>query len=97
MKADIHPDYVVATVKCSCGNTYTTRSTTSGMVSPARRWTKHSFSCPRGQRRSVSARSFSSGRIQGATARQYSASQSLTARQSAYAGSRSTTPCTINP
>jgi large subunit ribosomal protein L31 len=28
MKADIHPDYVVATVKCSCGNTYTTRSTT---------------------------------------------------------------------
>jgi len=29
MKADIHPDYVVATVKCSCGNTYTTRSTSS--------------------------------------------------------------------
>ena len=28
MKADIHPDYVVATVKCSCGNTFTTRSTT---------------------------------------------------------------------
>ena len=27
MKADIHPDYVVATVKCSCGNTFTTRST----------------------------------------------------------------------
>ena len=27
MKADIHPDYVVATVKCSCGNTFETRST----------------------------------------------------------------------
>lgn len=27
MKADIHPDYVVATVRCSCGNTFTTRST----------------------------------------------------------------------
>lgn len=31
MKADIHPDYVVATVKCSCGNTYTTRSTSSDL------------------------------------------------------------------
>jgi large subunit ribosomal protein L31 len=27
MKTGIHPDYVVATVKCSCGNTFTTRST----------------------------------------------------------------------
>ncbi len=27
MKADIHPDYVVATVHCSCGNAFTTRST----------------------------------------------------------------------
>ena len=27
MRADIHPDYVVATVTCSCGNTFTTRST----------------------------------------------------------------------
>ena len=27
MKADIHPDYVVTQVKCSCGNTFTTRST----------------------------------------------------------------------
>jgi large subunit ribosomal protein L31 len=27
MKADIHPDYVEATVHCSCGNTFTTRST----------------------------------------------------------------------
>jgi len=27
MKQDIHPDYVEATVKCSCGNTFTTRST----------------------------------------------------------------------
>ena len=27
MKADIHPEYVTATVKCSCGNTFETRST----------------------------------------------------------------------
>ena len=27
MKPDIHPKYVVATVHCSCGNTFTTRST----------------------------------------------------------------------
>ncbi len=26
-KAGIHPDYVEATVTCSCGNTFTTRST----------------------------------------------------------------------
>ena len=27
MKADIHPKYQKATVKCACGNTFTTRST----------------------------------------------------------------------
>ena len=27
MKADIHPEYVDATVHCSCGNTFETRST----------------------------------------------------------------------
>ena len=27
MKPDIHPEYVDCTVKCSCGNTFTTRST----------------------------------------------------------------------
>ncbi len=27
MKTDIHPTYVEATVKCSCGNTFTTHST----------------------------------------------------------------------
>ena len=27
MKTEIHPDYVDATVKCSCGNTFTTHST----------------------------------------------------------------------
>jgi large subunit ribosomal protein L31 len=27
MKADIHPQYHVTTVTCSCGNTFTTRST----------------------------------------------------------------------
>jgi len=30
MKADIHPEYVLATVHCSCGNTFTTRSTAPG-------------------------------------------------------------------
>jgi len=29
MKQGIHPEYVVATVRCSCGNTFTTRSTRS--------------------------------------------------------------------
>jgi large subunit ribosomal protein L31 len=29
MKTDIHPEYVIATVRCSCGNTFTTRSTKS--------------------------------------------------------------------
>jgi large subunit ribosomal protein L31 len=27
MKTEIHPTYVEATVTCSCGNTFTTRST----------------------------------------------------------------------
>ena len=27
MKTDIHPDYVVARVRCSCGNEFLTRST----------------------------------------------------------------------
>ena len=27
MKADIHPEYIETSVKCSCGNTFTTRST----------------------------------------------------------------------
>ena len=27
MKTDIHPDYVECTVRCSCGNSFTTRST----------------------------------------------------------------------
>jgi len=27
VKPDIHPDYVETTVTCSCGNTFTTRST----------------------------------------------------------------------
>jgi large subunit ribosomal protein L31 len=27
MKRDIHPDYVVTQVTCTCGNTFTTRST----------------------------------------------------------------------
>ena len=33
MKADIHPNYIVATVHCSCGNTFTTRSTKSELRS----------------------------------------------------------------
>jgi len=33
MRADIHPEYVVATVKCSCGNTFETRSTKAILTS----------------------------------------------------------------
>jgi len=34
MKADIHPNYVATTVSCTCGNTFTTRSTeASGTIS----------------------------------------------------------------
>ena len=29
MKQNIHPEYVECTVRCSCGNTWTTRSTKS--------------------------------------------------------------------
>jgi large subunit ribosomal protein L31 len=33
MKRDIHPDYVVTEVSCTCGNTFTTRSTaTDGVI-----------------------------------------------------------------
>jgi large subunit ribosomal protein L31 len=31
MKQGIHPDYVIATVRCSCGNTFQTRSTKSDL------------------------------------------------------------------
>ena len=31
MKAGIHPEYVVATVRCSCGNEFVTRSTKSDL------------------------------------------------------------------
>ena len=30
MKTGIHPDYTATTVKCSCGNTFETRSTVDG-------------------------------------------------------------------
>ena len=30
MKSDIHPNYEVVTVRCSCGNAFETRSTRSG-------------------------------------------------------------------
>ena len=32
MKKDIHPDYVETTVTCTCGNTFTTRSTAKNGV-----------------------------------------------------------------
>lgn len=32
MKPGIHPDYVVTTVTCSCGNSFVTRSTAKGGV-----------------------------------------------------------------
>jgi large subunit ribosomal protein L31 len=31
MKTDIHPNYATATVHCSCGNTFETRSTKSDL------------------------------------------------------------------
>jgi large subunit ribosomal protein L31 len=31
VKQDIHPDYKIATVHCSCGNTFQTRSTRSDL------------------------------------------------------------------
>jgi large subunit ribosomal protein L31 len=33
MRADIHPEYIEATVRCSCGNTFTTRSTKASLTS----------------------------------------------------------------
>jgi large subunit ribosomal protein L31 len=30
MKKDIHPEYTVTSVTCTCGNTFTTRSTAGG-------------------------------------------------------------------
>jgi large subunit ribosomal protein L31 len=30
MKTDIHPNYADTTVRCSCGNTFVTKSTRSG-------------------------------------------------------------------
>jgi large subunit ribosomal protein L31 len=32
MKPDVHPDYVVTQVTCTCGNTFTTRSTAKNGV-----------------------------------------------------------------
>jgi large subunit ribosomal protein L31 len=32
MQTDIHPEYTDVTVKCSCGNTFTTRSTKGGSL-----------------------------------------------------------------
>ena len=31
MKQGIHPDYTESTVKCSCGNTFTTKSTSKDL------------------------------------------------------------------
>jgi large subunit ribosomal protein L31 len=33
MRADIHPQYTEASVRCSCGNTFTTRSTKQSLTS----------------------------------------------------------------
>lgn len=33
MKADIHPTYDVVSVRCTCGNTFETRSTLRGEIS----------------------------------------------------------------
>ncbi|MHB1987265.1 MAG: 50S ribosomal protein L31 [Acidimicrobiales bacterium] len=31
MKVDLHPEYLTATIHCSCGNTFETRSTRSDL------------------------------------------------------------------
>jgi large subunit ribosomal protein L31 len=31
VKSDIHPEYVESTIRCSCGNSWTTRSTEAEM------------------------------------------------------------------
>ena len=33
MRTDIHPEYIEASVRCSCGNTFTTRSTKASLTS----------------------------------------------------------------
>ena len=33
MKSDIHPAYTETTVQCTCGSTFTTRSTAGGTIS----------------------------------------------------------------
>ncbi|MEY3806096.1 MAG: ribosomal protein [Actinomycetota bacterium] len=33
MKSDTHPEYTDVTVKCSCGNTFATRSSKGGEIS----------------------------------------------------------------
>lgn len=33
MKSDTHPEYTEVTVKCSCGNTFATRSAKGGSIS----------------------------------------------------------------
>ncbi len=33
MQTDIHPEYLETTVRCTCGNTFTTRSTRGGALS----------------------------------------------------------------
>ena len=33
MKTDVHPTYTDTVVKCSCGNTFTTRSTKANLTS----------------------------------------------------------------
>lgn len=32
MRTDIHPEYTEATVRCSCGNSFTTRSTKAALT-----------------------------------------------------------------
>ena len=32
MKSDIHPEYSIVSVKCSCGNTFETRSSKGGSL-----------------------------------------------------------------
>ena len=45
MKANIHPQYVATEVTCSCGNTFTTRSTAKNGIHPEYTSTEVICSC----------------------------------------------------
>ena len=61
MKNDIHPTYVETTVTCTCGNTFTTRSTATNGVDPRRRLLATATRSTRASRRSSTPAAASPG------------------------------------